>query len=596
MQKPTVSTNSSLPFRVAEFDTLVEGIDYAAKGQTGYNFFSSRGELETALTYTEIRDRAITVAQAFHQAGFARQTRVAIVAESSPEFLIFFFACQYAGLLPVPLPLNIYLGAHDEYVGCLRNLISKADTNIAVAAPAFINYVREAASDLNLDLIGTFDDFYALPSGKGALRPFQKDEPCYIQYSSGSTMAPRGVFISQKAITSNARGIAQHGLQLKQGDRGASWLPLYHDMGLVGFCLTPMLSQITIDSLSTQSFARRPLVWLKIISEHGGTISFSPNFGYELCVRRGINSLVESHDLSHWRVAGIGGEMIYADTLNDFADTFGAIGFSPKAFLPCYGQSESTLAVTFAPLDRGLKIEHIDPERLAADRLAVRVKTNGHRSPNPSRSFVSCGMSLPGHQVEIRDEKGEKLPDNHLGRIFTTGPSLMEGYYKDPAATDLVMESDGWMDTGDLGFFTEGELVVTGRQKDLIIMNGRNIWPQDIEEAVKTIDKVGGNDVACFSVTQPDGRERMVVVIHCRVITDESREELRKAVSATVKRTCGSDCAVVLVPPRTLRFTSSGKLSRAVIKADYCAGEIADLMPVASLAPLANAGLSAVAE
>ena len=580
MKRPTVSTNSNLPFRTAGFGTLLEGLDYAAKGETGYNFFSSRGELEEALTYREIRDRAVALAQAFEKAGFARGTRVAIIAKTSPNFLIFFFACQYAGMLPVPLPLDIYLGARAEYISCLRNLITKAKATIAIAGADLIEFLREAADGLAFETIGTFDEFLALPSTGGQLRPLQPEESSYIQFSSGSTMAPRGVLISQRAIASNAYGIATHGLNLQPGDRGTSWLPLYHDMGLVGFCLAPLMSQISVDALAPQSFARRPLVWLKMISEHGGTISFSPNFGYELCVRRGPNSTTQNYDLSHWRVAGIGGEMIYAATLNKFAETFADIGFSANAFLPSYGQSESTAAITFAPLNQGVKVEHIDQDRLAGERKAIRVHANGNGAPVNARPFVACGGPLPDHQIEIRDETGASLPDDHLGQIFVKGPSLMDGYFMDPAATSLVLKDDGWMDTGDLGYRTDGQLVITGRQKDLIILNGRNIWPQDIEEAVKGIDKIGTNDVACFSVTQPDGGERIIVVAHCRATEDEARTELRRAIASTVRKICGSDCEIVLAPPRSLRFTSSGKLSRALVKEEYCAGQIPDLTPI----------------
>ena len=600
MKRPTVTSNSNLPFVTGDIDTLVDGLDYAAKGDTGYNFYSPRGELEQALTYREIRERAISLAQAMQKAGFKRETRVAIIAETSPNFLVFFFACQYAGMLPVPLPLDIYLGARAEYVSCLRNLISKADATIAISGANMIEFVREAAQDLGLDAIGTFDDFYDLSSSGGKLRPFKSDEPSYIQFSSGSTMAPRGVLISQQAITANARGIANHGLNLEPGDRGTSWLPLYHDMGLVGFFLAPLMSQISIDALAPQSFARRPLIWLKIISEQGGTIAFSPNFGYELCVRRGANNTTQSYNLSNWRAAGIGGEMIYSKTLNNFAETFESSGFSPTSFIPCYGQSEATLAITFAPLNSGVKVDNIDQDRLAIERKAVRVAQNGNGNGNGvhlnSRAFVACGIPLPEHQIEIRDVDGTPLPDDHMGHIFAKGPSIMDGYFRDHAATALVKGDDGWMDTGDLGYVTNGQLVITGREKDLIILNGRNIWPQDIEESVKAIEKIGVNDVACFSVTQPSGGERIVVVVHCRVSGDDARTELRKSVAATVRKSCGSDCDVVLAPPRTLRFTSSGKLSRALVKEEYRAGQIQDLTPLPTVPPGVTTNISASVE
>ncbi len=587
MPSATASTNSNLSFRIAEFETLVDGLDYAAKGETGCNFFSPRGELQQALTYREIRDRAVTLAQRFSRLGLERGARVALVAETSPDFLTFFYACQYAGLIPVPLPLTINLGGHDAYVGRLRNMIGRAGAEIAVGPADMLHYLKEAASGLKM--VGTPEDFYALPADGGDLRPFTKDDACYIQYSSGSTSLPRGVFVSQRAITSNARGIGQHGLQLRPGDRATSWLPLYHDMGLVGFCLTPMLSQITLDYLATKSFALRPLTWLKLLSQYGGTISFSPTFGYELCATRGLNGSAKTIDLSHWRVAGIGGEMVRAETLARFAETFAVTGFSPKAFLPSYGLAESTLAVTFAPLDKGVEVDRIDQEHYTHTgnvspvngkaNGAVNGSANGHvnGSSRAARSFVICGTPMPGHEVEVRSETNAPLADHNVGRVVVRGPSVMDGYFNDPAATAAVTTEDGWLDTGDLGYMIDGRLVVTGRRKDLVILNGLNIWPQDVEWAVEALEEVRGSDVACFSVIEPDGNERMIVVLQCRMHDAAARESLRKKVVATVRKTCGADCRVVLVPPKTLKFTSSGKLSRSAVKADYISGEICDL-------------------
>jgi len=591
MPRATASTNGSLPFRIAEFETLASGLDYAAKGETGCNFFSPRGELQAALTYREIRDRAIALAQRFDRAGVKRGTRVALVAETSPDFLAFFYACQYAGLIPVPLPLTIHLGGHGAYVERLRSMIAKAGAEIAVGPAELLHYLKEAAS--NLKMVGSPEDFYNLPAEGGDLRPFAADEACYIQYSSGSTSLPRGVFVSQRAIIANARGIGKHGLALRQGDRSTSWLPLYHDMGLVGFCLTPMLSQITIDYLATKSFALRPLTWLKLMSQYGGTISFSPTFGYALCAARGLNGSAQTIDLKHWRVAGIGGEMVRAETLERFAGTFAVTGFSPKAFLPSYGLAESTLAVAFAPLDTGVEVDRIDQEHYTHTGNVVPVNSKGKGKGNgksgAARSFVICGAPLPGHEVEVRSEMNDRLSDHNVGRIVVRGPSVMDGYYNDPAGTSAVTTEDGWLDTGDLGYMIDGRVVITGRRKDLVILNGLNIWPQDVEWAVEALEDVRGSDVACFSVIEADGNERMIVVLQCRLHEVAAREHLRKTVAATVRKACGADCRVVLVPPKTLKFTSSGKLSRSAVKADYISGEINDLnlasMPLDAVAP-----------
>ncbi len=556
-----------LPFRIAEFETIWEGLDYAARGETGCNFFSSRGEPAQSLPYREIRERAIDLAIRLSARGLERGSRFAILAETTPHFLVFFYACQYIGLIPVPLPLSINLGGHDAHVARLRSMLSAARPAAAVASADLLPTVSEACAGLGVDMIGTAEDFHALPSAGGRLAPFDKDEPCYIQYSSGSTMDPKGVLVTQRAITTNGRAIGRDGLRLSEGDRAASWLPLYHDMGLVGFCLTPMLSQVSIDYLATSTFAVRPLTWLKLISERRCTISFSPTFGYELCLRRAAKANGLDLDLSSWRVAGIGGEMIRPDVLQQFADTFGSVGFDARAFLPSYGLAEATLAVSFARLGEGVVVDTVDRDNYEFTRRAVPAKTDGLSSR--TRSFVACGSVLPGYAAEIRDDNNRVLADRAIGRICIKGPSLMEGYYRNAEATRQMKMPDGWLDTGDMGYTVDGKLFVTGRRKDMIICNGRNIWPQDLEWAVETLANVKTGSAAAFSVDDEDGDERVVIVIEC-YFTDAARQRsLIGDISAIIHRTAGVHCDVVLVPARTLVFTSSGKLSRAAAKARY---------------------------
>jgi fatty-acyl-CoA synthase len=575
MSNVTPTSNGSLPLRRGEFETIAEGLDYAARGETGCNFFSSRGGLEQALAYRDIRERAVDLARAFARAGIPRGERLAIIAETSPDFLIFFFACQYAGLVPVPLPLSVNLGGREAYVERLRNMMMRADARLAVAGPELVGYLEAAAKGLKVDFLGAPDEFYSLPSEGGELRPLTSDEPCYIQYSSGSTSLPRGVLVTQRAITENARAIGQHGLQLRPGDRSANWLPLYHDMGLVGFCLTPVMNQVTIDYLASTAFARRPLVWLKIMSEHGCSISFSPTFGYELCTRVSGRIDPSSLDLSRWRVAGIGGEMVRPSVLRDFAECFAASGFDETAFVPSYGLAESTLAVSFTPLGRGVKTDRISREAYA--RSAIAIPANGNGSAQSSRAFVKCGGALPGHQIEIRGEDNQPLPDRRIGWVCISGPSLMRGYYDDPEATRSVFTPDGWLNTGDMGYLVDGELVITGRSKDLIICNGRNIWPQDLEWAVESRCGVSPGHVAAFSVDDDEGLERIVVVLETRSRDAETLRAFSREVASVITAMAGVGGELVLAPPRSLTFTSSGKLSRAAAKADYLAGRIEDI-------------------
>lgn len=574
MTAATVTINTNHPLRVAEFETITDGLDYAAKGETGCNFFSGWGELIYALTYRELRERATALARRLIRAGLPPRTRLAIVAETSPDFVVFFFACQYAGVIPIPLPLTMHFGGREAYIERLRGMIRQSGARVAVAPPDLIDQLHQAVEGMHLLMVGVPQDFYGLPLGRGSLRPFGRKDPCYIQYSSGSTKAPRGVLVSQHSLTANVRAIARHGLQIRRGDRCASWLPLYHDMGLIGFCLTPMLCQSSSDYIETASFARRPLTWLKVLSEQGGTVSFSPTFGYHLCVRRAATATMQSLDLSRWRVAGIGGEIIRADVLERFAEIFAEAGFSKAAFVPSYGLAEATLAVSFAPLNRGVEVDRVDLEIYAEfGRAAPASKRGGKRT----RSFVICGRPLPNHAVEVRNEHDEILPDRCIGRVMVQGPSVIKGYFQNTAATASVLSRGGWLDTGDLGYMIDDRVVITGRSKDLIIVGGRNIWPEDIEWAVEKLTQIRAGDVAAFSVETPEGAEEVVVVAECRQAEGRARRVLKRDIMATVQRTTGVTCRVVLVPPRSLSLTSSGKLSRAAVKANYLSGALSEI-------------------
>ena len=570
----TPTTSSNLPLKKAEFETLTEGLDYAATGETGCNFYNSSGEIGERLSHGELRDQAMAMARRFVGAGLTRGARVAIVAETNPDFLIFFFACQYAGLVPVPLPLPMNLGGHDPYVERLERMIHSADAVAAVAPATVISFLDEAIADLDIAMTGTPEDFLALPEDGAELRPFTKDEPCYIQYSSGSTRFPRGVAVSQHSALSNMRAITQHGLAVSPGDRCVSWLPMYHDMGLVGFTLSPIVSQLSVDYIATSDFVRRPLLWPKVITANAATLSFGPTLGYDLCSRRALNGSADSIDLSSWRVAGIGGDMIRPDVLERFRDTFAGCGFRGDAFVASYGLAESTLAVSFAPLDRGIDIDRIDRKHFSTTHRAV--PAGDDEADNSARSFVVCGHALPGHEIEIRDDRGARRPDRQIDRVYIKGPSVMSGYFRNPEMTAGVLGDDGWLDTGDMGYMIDSALVITGRTKDLIICNGRNIWPQDIEWAIEQLARVRTGDVAAFSVTGDDGVERVVVVMASRLTDDKSRLAIVRQIESTVRATAGVGCDVVLAPPRSLPHTSSGKLSRSSVKETYLAGNYPD--------------------
>ena len=573
----TPRKNSTLVQRLGGFDTLTDGLDYAAQGQTGFNFYSARGALQHVLPYAQLRRRALATARKLLTLGLARGDRVAVVAETGPEFMDVFFGCQYAGFIPCPMPYTMYIGGKESYIERVAGMLQAAKACIAITSGDLEGLVGAGAAKAGISKVLTHEALQAIPEAAQKLQPFQADEEAYIQYSSGSTSNPKGVLISQKAIAANTNGILRDGLKLTPDDRAFSWLPLYHDMGLVGFCLSPMMGQVTVDFMATTAFARRPALWLQLMSDNRTTITYSPSFGYDLASRR-INGEAVTLDLGAIRIAGIGGDMVRADVLNQFAETLSVAGFNSRAFLPSYGMAETTLAISFNGVDELFRVDTVA-------RLAL--KTEGKAVPAEegpaARSFVVCGKPMPGSTVEIRSETGDMLGERAVGRIFVKSPSLMSGYYHDDEATAAAVDGNGFLDTGDMGYWLDGEIVITGRAKDLILHNGRNIWPQDIEWSAEQVEPLRDGDVAAFAVENDRGDDDVVVLVHCRLSDSAAMEKLRHDVSAVVHRGAGVECKVVLVPPKSLPFTSSGKLSRAGARQKYLGGEIAEVAPQAFL-------------
>ncbi len=565
-QQATPTTSPGLATRRSDFDTICEALDYAARGEAGFNFFTAKGELARVLTYRELRDRARDFAQGLVRLGLAKGDRMLLIADTDPDFMVAFCGCQYASVLPVPVALPMTLGGRAAYVEQLRHQLSGSGAVAAMAPEDFLSFLTEAAAGLDLKLVGGPKEFRALPRTGADLRPFAKDDHSYLQYSSGSTRFPKGIDIPQRSIMANASAITLDGLAIKQGDRCTSWLPLYHDMGLVGFMLVPLTAQMSVDYIATRDFARRSLTWLKLISDYRGTLSYSPSFGYELCTRRLREGRDLNLDLKCWRGAGIGGDMVQDSILQRFAEAFGPYGFRETAFVPSYGMAETTLAMSFAPLGRHYTVDEVDRQALAERNLAIAAP-HGPKS----RTFVGCGHALLGHEFQVRDEAGNVLAERSVGRIYFRGPSVMGGYFQQPEMTAEVLSPDGWLDTGDLGYLLDGQIVITGRAKDLIIVNGRNVWPQDLEWSAEELPDLRRGDVAAFSIDEEEG-ETVVVLVQCRIGESTQREKLRREVYALLQRAHGVEARVAMVPPKALPQTSSGKLSRTKAKANYLSG------------------------
>lgn len=570
MDTPT-PTLRGRDIRHADFSTLSEALDYAATCDTGLNFFDGKAGLKKALPYSELRARAVETAKRLVK--FApKDSRIGIAAVTSPEFAELFFACQYAGLVPAPLPLPVTLGGRSSYERQLQRMADTGDFHALFAPASMESIMSSALNDLNVPVI-TFESISEMPAGDN-LREHSADDMCYIQYSSGSSSAPKGILGTQSSVTANCHGITRHGLVINDEDRATSWLPMYHDMGLVGFMITPMMSQMTVDYIDPNDFTRRPMTWLQLVSDHKGTLSYSPTFGYELCVRRWRAD--RELDLSSWRAAGIGGDMVRPEPLKEFHKTFSEMGFSESAFTPSYGLAETTLAATFAPRGQGLKTHTIDMERY--ERTSEAVEATDLTPSENRRTFVACGEVLPEHDIEIRDFEGSVLGERKVGQVCLRGPSVSPGYFRNQQATDASFSKEGWLNTGDLGYWLDGQLVVTGRFKDLILWHGRNIWPQDIEWAAQAAAPHRCGRACAFASGGAGDEKQIMLLLECRTRDAEMLEEIYSAVSAAIRLEVGVPVKLMLVPRSTMVVTSSGKLSRARVKEKFEAGQIIDLL------------------
>ena len=562
-------TRDTLQRRFADFETLGDALDYAATGTRGMNFHDARGTLTRAYPYATLREDSLAHARRFISLGLAPGDRVALVAETGPEFAACFFGAVYAGLWPVPLPLPTSFGGREAYVAQLLVMLESSDPQLFLYPPELADFSLAAAAQRNV-VARDWDSLAKIEQSTADLPTNIETSIAYLQYSSGSTRFPHGVAVTHRALLDNlhAHGV---GVEVAETDRVVSWLPWYHDMGLVGCMLSPVANQLSADYLKTEDFARRPLAWLDLVSRNPGTtLSYSPTFGYDICARRlsSITKVEDRFDLSRWRIAGNGADMIRPDVMQAFVDGFADAGFKAQAFCPSYGLAEATLAVSIMPPGEGIRLELVEESELSG------AGTPAQERPRRYRAIVNCGKPVIGMEVEVRDGDGSVMDERGIGKLFCRGSSVMDGYFRDPEATDACLSADKWLDTGDMGYISGGYIFIVGRAKDMIIINGRNHWPQDIEWAVEQLPGFKAGDIAAFAITGPSGEETPAVLVHCRVSDEGERTRLRDDIKERVRAITGITPVVELVPPRTLPRTSSGKLSRTKARNLYLSGEI----------------------
>jgi fatty-acyl-CoA synthase len=542
--------------------TLPEALADAARADAGYCFVS---ETDAWRSYAELYQAARRVAGALAATGLRSGDLVALVLPDAEEFLTALFGVSIAGLVPAslyPPATTIDLARDMELTSAiLRASGARAVMTTASLAPAF-EAVRAICPDLAIVRAGTPLDAPPLDCGS---RP-SIDDVAFVQFTSGSTSYPKGVALTHANLSANIDAFAGPcGVATSDQDVGVSWLPLSHDMGLVGLALGALYTKRPCVLMPPQTFVKRPAEWLRAITRHRGTISFAPNFAYDLCVRR-VKDL-SGLDLSTWRVAGCGAEPIHAPTLAAFAEKFAPVGFRDTSFLPCYGLAEHVLAATFPPRGRRPRTDHVRAGDLIERRIAVP-----HDDQHTSVSLVSCGSALPGHRVEILGDDGRLAAERHVGEIVLAGPSVMLGYYKQDALTAQTIR-DGWLHTGDLGYMSGGELFVCGRAKDIIIVNGRKYHPQDLEWAVDELGGVRRGRVVAFGAAQNGRADRVVIVVEpsgtvaADVLTDTIRRRIGDLFGLYVDE-------VALVRSGTVGRTTSGKVQRAATRARYERGDL----------------------
>ena len=512
-------------------------------------------------SYTSIHETALHVGGALVARGIPKGSRVALVFPEVADFVHAFFGITAAGLVPVPLFPPAQAGDLPTFLRQSQHILEVSHA-AAVLTSSDVAPVLDVASVTSSPTVLTLDELRTAPPLAAGV-PVDMDSPALLQFTSGSTAAPKGVVLTHANIQANAEAIA-HGLGLRPDDIGVSWLPLYHDMGLIGQLIAAVYGRVSLVMMSPVQFLKRPSVWLNAISKYRGTISFAPNFAYELCTRRVKASQLESLDLSSWRVAGCGAEPVRADTLKSFAEHFAPAGFAASAFLPSYGLAEHSLAVTFCS---GLHVDVVDAGHLTRDSRAIPV-VNGSRSVK----VVDCGLSFPGHQVRIVDDHDRDLPERYVGRIVCKGPSVMAGYFENPDATAATLR-DGWLQTGDLGYIANGHLFVCGRTKDLIIRHGKKYHPPDLESAIASMQGVRPTGVVVFGVNRVTEADQVVAVLEARA--SSTADDVVEQVRRRVRETSGLEIDhVVVASPGTIPRTTSGKVRRAETRDRFTSGTL----------------------
>lgn len=527
---------------------------------------------EEKLTYGDLYAGALSVAKGLQQYHIKPGETISIMLPTCKEFFFAFMGITLAGCVPVPIYPPFRPDQIEEYTKREVGILSNAEVRILITFQPAENLGRILKTFIqSLIAVKTVDELIKLGKTNDFKQvTIEEMHPALIQYTSGSTGAPKGVLLSHENLLSNIRAYGK-GLGIKTTDVTVSWLPLYHDMGLIGTWLGSFYYGSPLIIMSPLTFLSRPERWLWAIHYHRATISAGPNFAYELCVHKIHDEDIEGLDLSSWRLAFNGAEAIYPKTIRDFFKRFNRYGLKETTMFPVYGLAESAVALTFPPVGRVPVIDRIEREAFEKKQQAIKAA----QDEKNCLEFVCCGSVLSGHEIRIVDKKNRLLADRHVGHLQFRGPSAMQGYYHNEVATNAV-NHDGWLDTGDLAYMVDDEIYITGRYKDTIIKAGRNLYPPEIEETVSQVVGVRAGCAVAFGVyDQNRGTEKFIIVAEMRDKTLQNKNEISQAIIEDVTKINGiAPDEVILVRPKSIPKTSSGKLRRSSCKELYLLGKL----------------------
>ena len=571
--------------------TLVQALrDRSETTDYGYVFVRPDGT-ERYCTYQEVLREAERRAASFHARGLVKGDRLAIAVPDPDEFVLSFLGAIMGGIVPVPISPQLSFKNVETYHDTVAHITKASGASLLLTTTTTRQFVDPVAPRVDtLKGIVTVDEL-AAEKHQGAVDvKVDPTDLCFLQFTSGSTSRPKGVMVSHRNLAWNSECFMIRGLErVEKQDKGVTWLPLFHDMGLIGYVAGTIFGNIPSVFIPTASFVRNPRIWLDKLHQHRGTIAYAPNFAYALVTKRLKDKDLADLDLSCVRRAGCGAEPIQAKTMREFAEKLRPAKFDARALLPSYGMAEATLAITFVKAWTGVRSDTIDKKGLESGEATPTSEGEG------SQELVNCGRPFPEHYIAIVDEQGNELGDRQVGQILTRGPSVSVGYFNEPELTKEAFKAGPgghtWLYTGDLGYTVNGELFICGRLKDMIIVRGRNFYPNDIEWIVSELPGIRRGNVVAFPA-DVNGEEQLVVAAEAfQAEAAGLKEAIAKAVLESFSL---APHEVVIVPQGALPRTSSGKPQRRKTRQMYLDGTLPLARNVQGKdAPTGPAGLSA---